>query len=252
MSDRSDHSGETIVSRARELAGTPLPEMADAEILAAIADGTLAFEDVDETTLERCVRVFGINSVMEAFKAGSQRVNASQPSPMGKERNEVVNHEISASIYKELRRMAADRMRSEGHSQVFQPGDLAHEAYLRLADQPDSVWRDRGRILNLAARAIRHVLLEHATESRGASAIQVSDEGSFTTTGSSVDLLAIEEALVKLEATDLRQAKVVELHFFGRLSIDEIARLLETSPRTVKRDWALARAWLRRQLLRER
>jgi S1-C subfamily serine protease len=89
MSDESDNSAETIVSRARELAGKPRPEIADAEILAAISDGTLAFEDVDETTLERCVRTFGINSVLEAFKAGSQQVNVSETEPIAQVGNEV-------------------------------------------------------------------------------------------------------------------------------------------------------------------
>jgi RNA polymerase sigma-70 factor (ECF subfamily) len=89
MSDESDDSAETIVSRATELAGKTRPEMADAETLAAIADGTFAFADVDETTLERCLRAFGINSVLEAFKAGSQQVSLSEPEPIAQVGNKV-------------------------------------------------------------------------------------------------------------------------------------------------------------------
>ena len=163
---------------------------------------------------------------------------------------------ISASIYKELRKVAAAKMRSERDNHTLQPTALVHEAYMRLADQPDSVWKDRGRILGLAATAMRHILVDHAkaraAEKRGAGAVQVSiDEGMVPTRDSLVDVLAVDEALTQLEVFDSRQAKVLELHFFGGLSIEEIAQEMKISPRTIARDWTMARAWLRHQLSRQ-
>ena len=163
---------------------------------------------------------------------------------------------ISASVYKQLRRLAAAQMRSERDNHTLQPTALVHEAYMRLAGQPDSVWKDRGRVVVLAAQAMRHILVDHARAraagKRGAGAVQISvDEGMLASRDSLVDVLAIDEALAQLEIFDSRQAKVLELHFFGGLSIEEIARELKVSPRTIVRDWTMARAWLRRQLLRQ-
>jgi RNA polymerase sigma factor (TIGR02999 family) len=160
---------------------------------------------------------------------------------------------ISASIYRELRKLAAAKMRSERDNHTLQPTALVHEAYLRLADQPDSVWKDRGRIIGLAAQAMRHILVDHAraraTEKRGAGTVQISvDEGTLSSRDSFMDVLAIDEALSQLGAFDSRQAKVLELHFFGGLSIEEIAQELNISSRTIARDWTMGRAWLRRQL----
>jgi RNA polymerase sigma-70 factor (ECF subfamily) len=165
----------------------------------------------------------------------------------------IAQAEISASIYRELRKLAAAKMRSERDNHTLQPTALVHEAYLRLADQPDSVWKDRGRILGLAAQAMRHILVDHAraraTEKRGAGTVQISvNEGVLSSRDSFFDVLTIDEALSRLSAFDSRQAKVLELHFFGGLSIEEIAQELKISPRTIARDWAMARAWLRRQL----
>lgn len=161
--------------------------------------------------------------------------------------------EISASIYRELRKVAAARLQSERDNHTLQPTALVHEAYMRLAEQPDSIWKDRGRILGLAAHAMRHILVDHAraraTEKRGAGAVQVSlDEGILSSRDSLIDVLAIDEALTQLEAFDPRQAKVLELHFFAGLAFEEIAQELRVSARTILRDWEMARAWLRRHL----
>ncbi|HEY1648919.1 MAG TPA: ECF-type sigma factor [Terracidiphilus sp.] len=161
--------------------------------------------------------------------------------------------EISASIYRELRKLAAARMQFERRSHTLQPTALVHEAYLRLADQPQSVWKDRSRILGLAAHAMRHILVDHARAhragKRGAGAIQVTlDEGLAVASGTLAEVLAVDEALNRLAQLDARQAKVLELHFFAGLTFDEIAAQLGVTSRTVKRDWTIARAWLQQQL----
>jgi RNA polymerase sigma factor (TIGR02999 family) len=161
--------------------------------------------------------------------------------------------QVSSSIYGELRRVAAARMRMERGSHTLQPTALVHEAYLRLADQPEAIWQDRARILALAARTMRNILVDHARArgagKRGAGAIQVTlDEGLAASRGLEVDILALDEALERLSEFDERQARVLELHFFAGLSFEEIAEELGMSARTIKRDWSMARAWLSNQL----
>ncbi|HEY1985524.1 MAG TPA: ECF-type sigma factor [Terracidiphilus sp.] len=161
--------------------------------------------------------------------------------------------EISLSVYKELRKLAAARMRSERSAHTLQPTALVHEAYLRLAEQPDSIWKDRSRILGLAAHAMRHILVDHARAhaagKRGAGAVQVTlDEGSARSSENAIDILAVDEALTRLAEFDPRQARILELHFFSGLTFDEIAIEIGVSARTIKRDWTMARAWMHQQL----
>ena len=161
--------------------------------------------------------------------------------------------DISSSIYKELRKIASARMKLERGNHTLQPTALVHEAYLRLADQPDSIWKDRSRVLGLAAHAMRHVLVDHARAhaagKRGAGAVQVTlDEGVASSNESQVDILAVDEVLTRLAEFDPRQAKVLEMHFFAGLTFEEIAVELGISARTIKRDWTMARAWLYQQL----
>jgi RNA polymerase sigma factor (TIGR02999 family) len=161
--------------------------------------------------------------------------------------------DISSSIYKELRKIASARMKLERGNHTLQPTALVHEAYLRLADQPDSIWKDRSRILGLAAHAMRHILVDHARAhaagKRGAGAVQVTlDEGVASSNESQVDILAVDEVLTRLAEFDPRQAKVLEMHFFAGLTFEEIAVELGISARTIKRDWTMARAWLHQQL----
>jgi len=161
--------------------------------------------------------------------------------------------EIAASIYKELRKIAAARMQMERGGHTLQPTALVHEAYLRLADQPQSVWQDRSRILGLAAHTMRNILVDyaraHSAGKRGAGAIQVTlDEGLAAENGTLAEILAVDEALNQLAQLDARQARVLELHFFAGLTFDEIAEQLGVASRTVKRDWTIARAWLHQQL----
>lgn len=161
--------------------------------------------------------------------------------------------EINASIYRELRRIASAKMHGERGNHTLQPTALVHEAFVRLADEPKSAWVDRSRILGLAARAMRNILVDHARArsagKRGAGAIQVTlDQGLIESGGALVDVLAVDEALTRLAEFDSRQARVLELHFFGGLTFDEIAIELDVSTRTVKNDWRMARAWLYQQL----
>jgi RNA polymerase sigma-70 factor, ECF subfamily len=161
--------------------------------------------------------------------------------------------DINASIYKELRRIASAKMRLERGNHTLQPTALVHEAYLRLAGQPESAWRDRSRILGLAASAMRHILVDHArahsSGKRGAGAVQVTlDEGLAASSNGLADVLAVDQALIRLAEFDPRQARVLELHFFAGLTFDEIATELGVSVRTIKSDWAVARAWLHQQM----
>ena len=161
--------------------------------------------------------------------------------------------DLQGSLYKELRRIAAARMKHERANHTLQPTALVHEAYMRLAGAGSSAWGDRSRILALAAHTMRNILVDHArarlADKRGAGAIQVTlDEGAAVTDRSLADVLAVDEALTRLAGFDERQARVLELHFFGGLNFDEIAEELAISSRTVKRDWAMARAWLQSEL----
>lgn len=146
-------------------------------------------------------------------------------------------------------------MRFERKDHTLQPTALVNEAYLRLVDRSDSMWQDRSRVLGLAANVMRHVLVDHARAhnagKRGDGQLQVTlvediagGEGS-----SAADVLAVDEALTRLNNFDPRQAKILEMHFFGGLTFEEIALQLDVSARTVKRDWTMARAWLRHELL---
>jgi RNA polymerase sigma factor (TIGR02999 family) len=161
--------------------------------------------------------------------------------------------QINASIYKELRRLAGARMNLERGGHTLQPTALVHEAYLRLADQPGSIWKDRSRIMGLAAHVMRNILVDYARArtagKRGDGALQVTLDDALATTESSLaDVIAVDEALTQLAEFDSRQARILEMHFFSGLTFEAIAEQLGVSVRTVKSDWAMARAWLRQRL----
>jgi RNA polymerase sigma-70 factor, ECF subfamily len=157
-------------------------------------------------------------------------------------------------LYQELHRLAAGKMRFERKNHTLQPTALVNEAYMRLVDCSDSMWLDRGRVLGVAAQVMRHILVDYArahhAEKRGDSNLQVAlvEDNMTAVCGSTADVLAIDEALTRLAGFDPRQAKVLEMHFFGGLTFEEIAVQLRVSARTIKRDWAMARAWLRQEL----
>jgi RNA polymerase sigma-70 factor (ECF subfamily) len=157
--------------------------------------------------------------------------------------------DLEPSLYKELHKLAARKMRAERVNHTLQPTALVNEAYLRLADASGSLWKDRAHFLAAAAHIMRHILVDHARShgagKRGAGAVQVTfDENLMQSPGHTIDILALHDALERLTKLDARQGRIVELHFFGGLSFEEIASVLELSERTVKRDWAMARIWL--------
>jgi RNA polymerase sigma factor (TIGR02999 family) len=165
--------------------------------------------------------------------------------------------QFATSLYEELHRLAAAKMRFERGNHTLQPTALVHEAYLRLADRSQAMGNDRGRVLGLAAHIMRNILVDHARNQRaakrGAGAVQVTlNEGLAAAPGSGgdvlVDVLAVDDALNRLAALDQRQAEILERHFFAGMTFEEIAEQLGLSTRTVKRDWTMARAWLRQEL----
>ena len=155
-------------------------------------------------------------------------------------------------VYDELRRLARRYVRQE-RAQSVQATDLVHEAYLRLARDRPRRWQGRTHFLAIAAIGMRRLLVERArargAAKRGGDRVQVTLEDALVADpGASVDLLALDDALSALAAFDARQARIVELRFFGGLTVEETAGTIGVSPATVKRDWTLARAWLKREL----
>jgi len=156
-------------------------------------------------------------------------------------------------VYQELRRLAAAYLRRERPGQTLQPTALVHEAYLRLMkDRPDR-WQNRAHFCAIAAHSMRQILIEKArargAAKRGGARPRVTlDEGLVGTDERSIDLVALDEALERLAAIDAEQARLVELRFFGGLTVEETAEALGISPATVKRHWTVARAWLAREL----
>ena len=158
-------------------------------------------------------------------------------------------------VYGELRRMAARHLRNERRDHTLQPSALVHEAYLRLLGRLDVAWENRAHFFTTAAGTMRRILIDYARARRAQKRdgalhrVDVEDEPSAFAVDADADrLLVVDDALTRLAAWDRRQARVVELRFFGGLTIDETAEVLRISPKTVKRDWSMARAWLQTQL----
>ena len=161
--------------------------------------------------------------------------------------------ELFPLVYAELRKRAAGAMRRERSGHTLQPTALVHEAYLRLADQKDVTWQNRGQFFGLAAQAMRRILVDHARKRRAhkrqGGLVRVSfDEGLALPVEAKLDLLVLDEALDELAALHPEQAKVVELRYFGGMSFEETALSLGISVRTAKRHWAVAKAWLHSRL----
>jgi RNA polymerase sigma factor (TIGR02999 family) len=154
-------------------------------------------------------------------------------------------------VYDELRVIAASQLRREASGHTLEPTALVHEAFLRLVDQREG-FRNRGHFFGVAAQAMRRILVDYARRRRaqkrdGGVRITLS-ESVGPDTGATEQVLAVDEALQRLEAMDPRLARVVELRFFAGLSVEETGDALDISPATVKRDWSAARAWLQREL----
>ena len=153
-------------------------------------------------------------------------------------------------VYPELRRLAASYMRRECTDHTLQPTALVHEAYLRLAGQPLDL-ENRSHFFGVAAHVMRQVLVQHARArkaiKRDGEKVPIVDDLPIAVNDSE-DLVALDEALDKLAALDERQSRIVELRYFGGMTIAETASLLSISEKTVKRDWVLARTWLHREI----
>jgi RNA polymerase sigma-70 factor (ECF subfamily) len=156
-------------------------------------------------------------------------------------------------VYDELRRLAASYMRRERPGQTLQATALVHDVYLRLLKDTQLSWQNRAHFFGIAARSMRQILVERSrtrgAAKRGGSRVRVTlDAGLVAAQPRSLDVEALDEALTRLAAVDPDLAHLVDVRFFGGLSIEEAAEALTVSPATVKRRWALARAWLAREL----
>lgn len=166
--------------------------------------------------------------------------------------------ELIASVYEELHKIASRYLRRERSDHTLQPTALVHEAYLKIVDISHITWQDRAHFFAVASNVMRQILVDHARAreagKRGGEfrRIALEDAISFSSDRTDVDLLALDEALEQLSTFDEQQSRIVELRFFGGLTIDETAEVLDISPATVKREWTLARSWLYRKINRDR
>lgn len=156
-------------------------------------------------------------------------------------------------VYMELSRLAHLYMGRERPGHTLQTTALVNEAYLRLVDQEKMRWENRAHFFGIAARLMREILIEHARSrqaaKRGGAQVRLSlGEVERIASKPDVNLIALDEALVRLEAIDPRKSRIVELRYFGGLGIEETAEVIGVSPATVKRDWSMARAWLRSEI----
>jgi len=156
-------------------------------------------------------------------------------------------------VYGELRRIAAQRLRHERPDHTLQPTALVHEAYIRLVDQRRVRWQNRAHFYGIAAQIMRRILVDRArargADKRGAGWQRISLAGDKTPAAArDVDVLAIDHALRRLAALDPQQERIVELRYFGGLTIEEAAEVIGISTATLKREWAIAKAWLRAHL----
>ena len=179
------------------------------------------------------------------------------PSPLGEANTSrgSENSEIPAATYEKLRRLAAEYLKSERPNHTLQATALLHEAFLRVLKQPDNAWRNEAHIVAFAARAMRRILISYGVaRSRqkrgGPSVVRLPlDEALDFCAERDLNVVAVDEALEELELADPRQAQIVELRFFGGLTVDEIASTLKISRATVKREWGTAKLWLRNRLI---
>lgn len=168
--------------------------------------------------------------------------------------NAGILEELMPLVYEELRRQASRFLRKERANHTLQTTALIHEAYLKLVDQNHVEWQNRAHFFAIASTAMRRILVDHAKgrhrEKRGGAAEDLPLDEAFQVSANekSIDLIALDEALNRLAEFDRRQAKVVELRYFSGLSIDETAEILSVSNATVRLDWNLAKAWLRKEI----
>jgi len=168
--------------------------------------------------------------------------------------DQVARDELMPLVYEELHRLAHRYMNHERPGHTLQTSALVNEAFIKLIDQTDVDWQNRAHFFGLAAQMMRRILVDHARSrqylKRGGGAQRVSFDEALIVSQERVDeVVALDDALKDLAQFDQRKSQIVELRFFGGLSIEETAELLKVSPGTVMRDWTLAKAWLRKQIV---
>jgi RNA polymerase sigma factor (TIGR02999 family) len=173
----------------------------------------------------------------------------------GDGRREALEH-LMPVVYEDLRRMAAGYMRHEMAGHALQPTALVHEAYVRLVDQKQVKWRNRAHFFGVAASMMRRILVDHARKRRADKRggdwerVTLAEHELAAEPAREIDVLALHESLERLAMFDPQQARIVELRYFGGLTIEEAAEVLGISAATVVRDWTIAKAWLRADLSR--
>lgn len=171
--------------------------------------------------------------------------------------SEAAFNKLFPLVYDRLREMAYSQMKEQSPGHTFSKTDLVHEAYLKLVSQEEMDWKDRTHFYAVAARAMRHILIDHArkknAEKRGGNKKEITyiDEIISTEQMADEELIRIDEALAELEKFDERLARIVEYRYFGDMKIKDIAKVLNLSARTIKRDWATARGWLYQRLKKQ-
>lgn len=162
---------------------------------------------------------------------------------------------LTQYVYDDLKHRAAVYMKNQRSGHTLQTTGLVHEAFIKLIDKNEIEWKDRQHFMAIASIAMRHIIIDYARQrnrdKRGGKNENLPlEEAQYISSrgNSQIDLIALDEALTKLAAFDERQSKIVELKYFGDLTLEEIAGVLDISHTTVKRDWNIAKAWLRRQL----
>lgn len=167
--------------------------------------------------------------------------------------NREARDQLLVLVYKEMRKLAAKYLKQQRPDHTLQPTALVHEAYLKLIDTSEINWQDRAHFFAVAAQTMRNILVDHAralaADKRGGGMRKIAlDEISGTSKKQDVDLIDLNDALERLAAQDELQGRLIELRFFGGLTIEDTAEVLKISPATVKREWAMARAWLFREM----
>jgi RNA polymerase sigma-70 factor, ECF subfamily len=167
--------------------------------------------------------------------------------------NEAALERLTPLVYEELHRLARRYMRRERPGHTLQTSALVNEAYIRLIDQQNVHWQSRAQFFSIASRLMRRILVDYARShnraKRGGGALQVSlDEAAIVSQERAAELIALDDALSSLAAIDQRKTQVVELRFFGGMSVEETAEVLKVSAVTVMRDWSTAKAWLKRAI----
>ncbi|MGQ0814153.1 MAG: sigma-70 family RNA polymerase sigma factor [Gemmatimonadota bacterium] len=169
--------------------------------------------------------------------------------------DETALEQLVPLVYEQCRAIAARQLRQERAEHTLQPTALVHELYLRLVDQKHASWQNRAQFFAVAAQLMRRILVDYArarrTAKRGGSAVFISLSGAADSAEEEqhvADVLAIDEVLSRLSRIDPEQVRIVELRYFAGLTVEETALIVQRSPRTVKREWRLAKAWLHREL----